>query len=255
MDPAEENPMSPASLQPSSSRRATCLGLILTAPLFLMGADGNGCSSGVVRSTGDAATPSASDGATSDDAASDDAGTACTLADCAGLAAPALAKVCPGGTTVSESVCTGLPGHCGWDFPACPLVDASEPVVCNCPNEPTPVTCPGGAKQTVTHGAGPCYCPELVACPESDAAAPVSDGGGSACATDADCTSGYRCGFPTADACTATGSCFPVENVECLVYEAGCACDGTEVSIACNGLPGGYSPKPLRHTGACTDGG
>ena len=40
-----------------------------------------------------------------------------------------------------------------------------------------------------------------------------------------------------------------------MAYAAGCACDGSEVNIACNGLPSGYAPKPLAYKGACQDGG
>jgi hypothetical protein len=38
----------------------------------------------------------------------------------------------------------------------------------------------------------------------------------------------------------------------CLAYEAGCACNGTEINLACNGYPSGYASKPVSHTGACT---
>jgi hypothetical protein len=38
----------------------------------------------------------------------------------------------------------------------------------------------------------------------------------------------------------------------CLVYAAGCACDGTEINLACNGYPAGYASKPVSHAGACT---
>jgi hypothetical protein len=44
----------------------------------------------------------------------------------------------------------------------------------------------------------------------------------------------------------------------CEAYSAGCACDGTEINLACNGYPNGYGPKPVLHTGACdtaVDGG
>jgi hypothetical protein len=37
----------------------------------------------------------------------------------------------------------------------------------------------------------------------------------------------------------------------CLAYSAGCACDGTEINVTCNGLPSGYDTKPLAHSGAC----
>jgi hypothetical protein len=43
--------------------------------------------------------------------------------------------------------------------------------------------------------------------------------------------------------------------VTCRAYLAGCACDGTEISTICTGLPDGYDTKPLRHTGPCVDGG
>jgi hypothetical protein len=59
------------------------------------------------------------------------------------------------------------------------------------------------------------------------------------------------CGFPALAGCSATGSCFPSPGVICNAYVAGCACDGSEVNTACNGLPTGYAPKPLLHSGAC----
>jgi hypothetical protein len=100
----------------------------------------------------------------------------------------------------------------------------------------------------------------LVHTGECTDAGPSEDGGpgvdgGKACARDADCTPGI-CGFPTANACTATGTCFPAPGVTCAAYVAGCACDGSMVNIACNGLPSGYAPRPLRHAGMCAaDGG
>jgi hypothetical protein len=39
--------------------------------------------------------------------------------------------------------------------------------------------------------------------------------------------------------------------VHCDAIALGCACDGTEINIACNGLPGGYETKPYLHSGAC----
>ncbi len=71
------------------------------------------------------------------------------------------------------------------------------------------------------------------------------------CATDDDCGGDGLCGFPTADGCSAKGTCFVRPKVECLLFEPGCACDGTEISIACNGLPTGYEPKPYLHSGPC----
>ena len=86
-----------------------------------------------------------------------------------------------------------------------------------------------------------------------------SNGGGSAgdgggCATDADCGTGKMCGFKTADACSATGTCFDSPGpggVACLAYAPGCTCDGMEINLACNGYPNGYASKPVLHTGAC----
>jgi hypothetical protein len=39
--------------------------------------------------------------------------------------------------------------------------------------------------------------------------------------------------------------------VNCKAYSPGCACDGTQVSIVCNGLPSGYASKPLVSAGSC----
>lgn len=70
------------------------------------------------------------------------------------------------------------------------------------------------------------------------------------CSSDGDCAGGI-CGFPTAGACGAVGSCFPAPGATCLAYGPGCACDGTTVNLVCNGLPTGYAPKPLLHSGDC----
>jgi hypothetical protein len=90
----------------------------------------------------------------------------------------------------------------------------------------------------------------------------VKDGGegldaaGGPCASTADCPSGFECGFPRADACLAKGACFDMRNVPvCDAYGAGCACDGTEINIACPPVPSGYLSKPLRHAGPCNDAG
>jgi hypothetical protein len=82
---------------------------------------------------------------------------------------------------------------------------------------------------------------------------PGVDGG--ACVTDTDCASGSYCGFNDADKCAATGACFASSGVECAAYSPGCACDGTEVNVACTPYPSGYTSKPLLHTGACESGG
>ncbi len=75
----------------------------------------------------------------------------------------------------------------------------------------------------------------------------------SPCTVNSDCPDHEICGFPTADACAAKGSCFPAPGVECNAIVLGCACDGGMVNLACNGLPGGYAPKPVLHSGACTN--
>src|SRR5580704_1937881 len=74
---------------------------------------------------------------------------------------------------------------------------------------------------------------------------------GSGCTATGGCATGQICGFPTADACSAQGTCFPAPGATCLVYSPGCACDGTEVNVACTGLPSGYATQPLLHTGGC----
>ncbi len=116
--------------------------------------------------------------------------------------------------------------------------------------------CDGSAINLVCNGLPTGYAPKpfahMGACA---AAAAADDGAAGACETDADCGAGRICGFPESAGCSATGACFPAPEVRCMAYLAGCACDGTMVNIACNGLPSGYAPKPLAHRGPCTDGG
>lgn len=293
------------------SRVAWSAPAILVLP-FLMGADG-GCQGGGVIPIG-----SGGDGGeVAEGGPRVDGGSACAPSSCAGLAAPAIAKQCPGGPTVTASVCEEINGRCDWGFPACPTcttlpcpgpctygsigvgVDANgcatcpicapapdacatTPPICNLPNcmygvipqtdangcevcprcapapdagscqcgAPPPVAaCPGGGSRPVTcEPASTGSCSWVVgSCP-----AP-SDGGG--CAGDSDCPSSKVCGFLETNACDAAGSCFPAPTVICNAYSPGCACDGSEVNIICNGLPSGYVRKPLKHTGACVDGG
>jgi hypothetical protein len=89
------------------------------------------------------------------------------------------------------------------------------------------------------------------------------DGGGgqadaaSPCTTSADCAPRQVCGFRegVANACSGEqGQCFTPEGVVCNSVLLGCACDGTEVNMVCNGLPSGYATKPVAHAGECTDG-
>jgi hypothetical protein len=92
--------------------------------------------------------------------------------------------------------------------------------------------------------------------PPLDAGSPLNDGETSTpCTADSDCGSGRQCGFPEAPVCTAHGQCFAAPQVHCLAYAAGCACDGTEINLACNGLPAGYASKPLLAQGPCADAG
>jgi hypothetical protein len=299
--------------------------VVLVLPL-LMGADGNGCAPGgpVFIGSGDDA------GATSDGSTGvgpgTDGGSVCTPSSCAGFAVPALAKICPDGTSVSASVCEEQSdGHCGWGFPACPTdACAASDLPCvpcpygstgtatnadGCPTCPicapapdsgsTADACPpapicnlpdcmyGVIPQKDANGcdlcaicapgdAGTCDCgapPPVAACPgggsPSVVCEPVSAGscswlvgscpspsdGSPGCASDADCSSGKVCGFPEAGGCGAVGTCFTAPTVICNAYSPGCACDGSEVDVICNGLPTGYVRKPLAHTGACVDGG
>jgi hypothetical protein len=82
--------------------------------------------------------------------------------------------------------------------------------------------------------------------------------GGKPCTTSADCADpqfadvGFLCGFPEADGCAAKGTCFQEPGGPmCAAFLPGCACDGSEVNLTCNGLPSGYAPAPLLHSGVC----
>jgi hypothetical protein len=81
-----------------------------------------------------------------------------------------------------------------------------------------------------------------------------SGGAVNACSTDSDCGEGI-CGFAIKDGCSAVGECFPTPGPLCDAYSPGCACDGTVVSVICEGLPDGYAKKPLEHVGACKQSG
>jgi hypothetical protein len=81
-------------------------------------------------------------------------------------------------------------------------------------------------------------------------------GAGAPCTLSAECGANEICGFEASLACNATGHCFASPGAVCAAYSAGCACDGSEINVACNGLPTGYETAPLAHTGACgADGG
>jgi hypothetical protein len=264
------------------ARTAWAMPLVLCVPL-LMGADGGGCEGGPFAAGDGGVVP-------------EDGSTVCTPASCAGLGAPALAKLCPDGTTLSETVCEDEgDGRCGWGFAPCPTdggstadaaVDTCPPApVCNLPDcmyGVLPQTdangCPACGICAPAPDAGSdagCDCgppPPVAACPgggslsvtcETNASGSCSwlvgscttDAGGGPCTLDVECPKGQVCGFPEAAGCGVEGTCFVAQQVICNAYSPGCACDGSEISVACTGLPSGYVSKPLRHTGACVDGG
>ncbi len=85
-----------------------------------------------------------------------------------------------------------------------------------------------------------------------------ADAGGDAglpCIRDADCASGFLCGYAAASGCTATGTCVAQEGGFCNAIVPGCACDGTSFNTICGGLPSGYVSKPMAYEGACSDAG
>jgi hypothetical protein len=117
----------------------------------------------------------------------------------------------------------------------------------------------GGSGTTAGSGAGSGSSPSGGSGASSGAGSSGSTAGdaGKPCMTSADCADpqvadvGFLCGFPTADGCAAKGTCFQEPQLECAAVVLGCACNGSEVNIACNGLPGGYAPAPLLHNGIC----
>jgi hypothetical protein len=211
--------------------RRPCTSAVLLAVALSTGAAAGGCSGAVA--------PGGSGGA---DGGSDGAGS-CTAADCAGLGAPAIAKVCPDGTSLGATLCVQQAGgQCGWGFPACPG-DAGQA----CPGLGCAPQCPAGVLKD-SSGCDTCQC------------APVADAGGSGvCTSAADCNGGI-CGFLESAGCAATGQCFPaLSGPRCgLASTVGCGCNGSDVSIdpGCySGLPAGYQTKPVLHEGACADAG
>ena len=208
---------------------------VLFSFAMLTVAGGEGCSGSVAPGG-----PGASDGGS--EASESDAAGACTPADCAGLAAPALAMVCPGGTSVGATLCIRQAnGRCDWGFPACPS-DAGQP----CPGLGCAPQCSNGVLKDA-NGCDTCQC------------APAPDAGG-ACTTDADCSNGGVCAFLESAGCAAVGQCFPAPTgPRCaLASSAGCGCSGSDVAISpscVTGLPSGYQATPVLHEGACVDAG
>jgi hypothetical protein len=252
--------------------------VVLVLP-FLMGADGKGCQAG-----GDIPVGAGEDSGLVQESGSRPAADACVALPCV---------PCPYGSTGIGKDANGCetcpicaPPDAGRTTDGCTTIyDCAAP---NCmyglllapPQKDAngcDVSCPICAPPPPD--AGPCQCgppPPVAACPDGSARvvscepfatsscswvvgpcpAPP-DGGGSVCASDADCPAGNVCGFYESDAtgCRAAGSCFPAPAVICNVFSPGCACDGSEVNTICNGLPTGYARKALKHTGACVDGG
>jgi len=151
-----------------------------------------------------------------------------------------------------ESSACAATGQC---FPAPAAVCQAYSAGCACDGTEINVACtglPAGYASSPLLHAGPCTGSD--AGPARDSG---TDSGGAhtACSTNADCAPNNLCGFLETAACTAKGACFPAALVTCASYGAGCACDGSEINISCNGLPAGYGTKPLLHAGACADAG
>ena len=191
--------------------------------------------------TGYTATPIAHEGSCVDaspptDAGGTDAATPCSIdSDCASN------EVCG----FLESAACSAKGQC---FPAPGPICASFLAGCACDGSEINIACtglPNGyASKPLLH-TGVCV----------DASPPV-DAGGEPCASDTDCANSEICGFPASEACSAQGQCFVSAGSTCMAFSPGCACDGTTISVVCNGLPSGYETRPMRHTGTClADGG
>jgi hypothetical protein len=151
-----------------------------------------------------------------------------------------------------ESLACAATGQC---FPAPGAVCQAYSIGCACDGTMINVACnglPAGYATSPLLHTGPCTGNDAGIAKDSG-----TDSGGSrtACSTDTDCAPNNLCGFLESAACAAKGECFPADLVTCASYGAGCACDGTQINISCNGLPAGYGTKPLLHTGACADGG
>jgi hypothetical protein len=139
----------------------------------------------------------------------------------------------------------GTPSDAGENGDVVTSPEAGHPGADACPGLGCGPSCPNGVLKD-SNGCDTCTC------------APAAEAGsGGACQTDSDCGDGGACGYLESAMCSAVGSCFvKTGGVACLLYEPGCTCSGSEVDLACNGLPSGYAPGPLRHSGACgTDGG
>jgi hypothetical protein len=115
-----------------TSRSLLAVGLVLAVPL-LTGANGNGCGNAVVIGN-----ENGGSGGTS---------TVTCAADSCGEAAPAIARICPDGTSVGPT-CGVTNGTCGWTFPCPP----STCTTAQCGAEPPTPLCSGGTTVTPTCG-------------------------------------------------------------------------------------------------------
>jgi hypothetical protein len=255
----------------SLSHRPVLSAAPLFALLMVTSANGIGCGGGQILPSGSG----------SSDGGSDDAAGDVGSCQCSGPAPAAPNVQCPDGSTAGPECALHLDGTCAWEIRACPDAGAMDGGSCvsqkggPCGGNTTrPCTCGVGlsCNPRISGGGdipGTC-CPGLGCAPncpngvlkdsdgcETCQCAPPTDAGstGVACAIDSDCANGGVCGYRESDGCSAAGSCFPAPGAVCLLYSPGCACDGSEISVACTGLPSGYVSKPLRHTGACVDGG
>jgi hypothetical protein len=96
------------------------------------------------------------------------------------------------------------------------------------------------------------------ACADAGLADATPDGAGSACTSDAQCPTGYVCGYFTNDDCPSTGQCVfgDFDHDPTCSPTTLCACDGT-TTRACMGSLGGFALKPVPTyypTAGCPDG-
>jgi hypothetical protein len=210
---------------------------VLLALGVWISAAGSGCNGNVAGSN------TSNDGGTPPPGSPAEAGEGGSMSGCASNADCPIGNRCNQVHGASGVCCPGL--GC---FPNCPngvLKDAKGCETCQCAPSPDGAS-PG-------HDAGSAGPDSSGTVPDGSGIGPDGGGAGSgACMTSADCAAGDVCGFPQADGCSAKGSCFPAPGAVCRAYSPGCACDGTEISVVCTGLPSGYLSKPLRHTGVCT---
>jgi hypothetical protein len=156
--------------------------------------------------------------------------------------APCALPSCPYGI-VSRTDANG----CAACSVCAPAPDAGS---CQCGPPPPVPACPGEGSRSVT-----CQATSGGSCSWVVGSCPTAVDAGTTCAADRNCPSGHICGFADTAGCGIEGICFPAPEAICNAFVLGCACDGSEVNVICNGLPSGYVSKPLRHTGACVDGG